>query len=324
MPYSDLKDKKTQLIRKARDGSMFLAPYSAAGITTLTGGTPANEAQTITITGGPTGGTFTLTFSGQTTAGIAYDAIAGAVQTALEALSNIVPGDVTVTGGPGPATPYVATFGGVYTATDVPAMTATGSFTGGTTPAIAVTTTTPGSPVDLAELPAEWEDLGWVSSDGVSYGRTTEVSDVNSFGSVQPTRSDVTRDTITMTVVAQETKMLTMGLYTGADTSALTASVTNGEFSISKPDIPGFRYYRALGLFVDRDDSGREIYIGRYMPRCRITEYGEQQFSDGDDPISYSLTFTGYEDSVVGYSHRWIYAGPGWLALLADMGVPTA
>ncbi|MFW3477497.1 hypothetical protein [Streptomyces microflavus] len=50
-----------------------------------------NEVQTLTVTGGPTGGTFTITWSGQTTAAIAYNATAAVVQTALEALSNVAP-----------------------------------------------------------------------------------------------------------------------------------------------------------------------------------------------------------------------------------------
>jgi hypothetical protein len=103
----------------------------------------------------------------------------------------------------------------------------------------------------------------------------------------------------------------------------LTASASTGEFGISKPSIPGFRYYRILGLFVDRDDSGREIYMARYMPRARITEWGEQQLNDGDDPVTYSMTFTGYEDSTVGYSHRWVFAGPGWKTLLTTMGITS-
>lgn len=103
-----------------------------------------SEVQRATITGIPTGGTFTLTYSGQTTAAIAYNATAAAVQSALEALSNIAPGDVTVTGGPGPGTPYDVAFGGAYAGTDVTQMTAAGSFTGGTSPAIAITTTTAG------------------------------------------------------------------------------------------------------------------------------------------------------------------------------------
>lgn len=105
-----------------------------------------NEVQTVTITGGPTGGTFRLTWNGQQTAVIAYNANAATVQAALEALSNIGVGNVVVGGGPGPATPYTVTFVGQFASENVAQMTATHTFTGGTTPAIAVTTTTPGAP----------------------------------------------------------------------------------------------------------------------------------------------------------------------------------
>lgn len=102
-----------------------------------------SDVQTVTITGAPTGGTFTLTYSGQTTAGIAFDAVFGAVQVALEALNNLAPGDVVVTGGPGPATPYVVTFRPGMG--DVAQMTASGAgLTGGVAPAVSVVTTTPG------------------------------------------------------------------------------------------------------------------------------------------------------------------------------------
>lgn len=189
--------------------------------------------------------------------------------------------------------------------------------------ATAITALTTGAGADLSALPATYEDLGWCSTDGATYGRTTETSDVQSFGSVEPTRSDITSDRITMAVTAQETKLLTLGLYTGADLSTTEAAITTGEFQIEKPARPGFSYYRVLGLFVDDGDDG-EIYVARFMPRARITEFGEQQFTDGDDPISYPLTFTGYEDSVLGYSHKWFFGGPGWLALLDEMGITQA
>jgi hypothetical protein len=101
------------------------------------------EVQNVTITGTPTGGTFTLTYSGQTTAPIAYNANAAAVTAALEALSNLAPADVVTTGGPGPGTPYVVTF--AVALGNVAQMTANGALlTGGAAPAIAVTTVTPG------------------------------------------------------------------------------------------------------------------------------------------------------------------------------------
>lgn len=102
-----------------------------------------SEVQTVTITGGPTGGTFTLTHAGQTTAGIAYNAAASAVLAALVALSNLAPGDVAVSGGPGPGTPYVVTF--AASMGNVGQLTASAAgLTGGVTPAVNVTTTTPG------------------------------------------------------------------------------------------------------------------------------------------------------------------------------------
>jgi hypothetical protein len=186
-----------------------------------------------------------------------------------------------------------------------------------------ITNLTSGAGADLTALPDDYEDLGWVSSDGASYARSVSTSDVTSFGSVEPTRSDITSDTITMQVTAQETKLTTIGLYTGADLSAATAAVTTGEFQVEKPSRPGARFYRLLGLFVDDSDFG-EIYVARFMPRAKVTEFGEQQFTDGDTPISYQITFSGYEDSSLGYSHKWIFAGPGWKHLLASMGVTQA
>lgn len=108
-----------------------------------------NEVQVVTVTGSPTGGTFTLTFDDtgsnpQTTAGIAFDAAAADVESALEALSNLAAPDVAVTGSTGG--PYTVTFGGAFAEKDVAALTADGSsLTGGTSPAVTVTTSVVGS-----------------------------------------------------------------------------------------------------------------------------------------------------------------------------------
>lgn len=191
------------------------------------------------------------------------------------------------------------------------------------TTATAVTTLTSTSGATLSALPAGYSDIGWISSDGASYSRETEVSEVTSFGSVEPTRTDTTRDVITVSATCQETKLETIGLYTGVDLSVIEANATTGEVQIDKPARPGYRHYRLLGLFVDDGDDG-EIYLARFMPRARVTEIGEQAFTDGDDPISYNVTWTGVEDSTLGYSHRWIFGGPGWKALLTSMSIPNA
>lgn len=102
-----------------------------------------DEIQTVTVTGTPTGGTFTLTFAGDTTSAIAYNAAASAVDTALEALSTIGTGNVTVSGSAGG--PYTVTFVGDFADLDVPLMTADGALlTGGTSPDVTVTQTNAG------------------------------------------------------------------------------------------------------------------------------------------------------------------------------------
>lgn len=102
-----------------------------------------NEVQTVTISGSPTGGTFTLTFSGSTTDTIAYNAAASTVQTKLRALDSIDGANVSVTGSAGG--PYTVEFIGELAATNVAQMTASGAgLTGGTTPGVTIATAVAG------------------------------------------------------------------------------------------------------------------------------------------------------------------------------------
>lgn len=105
-----------------------------------------DEIQTVALTGSPTGGTFTLTFGGNTTAGIAYDASASAVQSALEALASIGAGNVLVTGGPGPGTAWVVDFTGTLGYTSQALMTGNGGgLTGGSSPDVSIVETKDGA-----------------------------------------------------------------------------------------------------------------------------------------------------------------------------------
>lgn len=104
-----------------------------------------DEVQTVTVTGSPTGGSFTLTFGGETTSAIPYNATAAQVQSALRALDSIGQNGVSATGGPLPGTAVTVTFdGGALDGVNVAQMTSSGSFTGGSTPGVTVATTTAG------------------------------------------------------------------------------------------------------------------------------------------------------------------------------------
>lgn len=88
----------------------FTPPWGT--VTTVTPWVAAvAEVQEIAVDA--TGGTFTITYDGQTTSALAFDVSAADMETALDALSNITDGDVEVTGGPwdaGGTTPYVLTW----------------------------------------------------------------------------------------------------------------------------------------------------------------------------------------------------------------------
>lgn len=178
----------------------------------------------------------------------------------------------------------------------------------------------------LATLPPGYEDLGWLSNDGMGFSRDVSTSDVTSFGSVSPTRSDVVSDTSTVTVTCQETKLLTIGLATGIDTRAIKTPKANGAVMVRKPIAPTSRFYRLFCISKDDGDAG-DIYIARFFPRAKVTSFGEQAFGGGDDPITWGVTMTGYADSDLGFTEAWLFGGPGWNALVADMGfnaIPTA
>lgn len=177
--------------------------------------------------------------------------------------------------------------------------------------------------ISLAPLPTDYDDLGWLTSEGASFAREVSQSEVTSWGSNTPTRTDITADTTSLTLAAQETKLLSIGLATGADLSALTADADTGEVSIEKPDTPDARSYRALAVAVDSYES-QEIYIARFLPSAKVTNYAEQAFGGGDDPITWGVTLTAEKDSALGYTERWIFGGPGWFALLAEMGIDAS
>jgi RHS repeat-associated protein len=104
-----------------------------------TGQPSTDNIQQVALTGSPTGGTFTLTFRGQTTAPLAYNADAPTVQSALQALSTIGAGNALVSGPAGG--PWQVQFAGALAGTYVPPLTGDGAgLTGGTSPAVAVAT----------------------------------------------------------------------------------------------------------------------------------------------------------------------------------------
>jgi hypothetical protein len=126
-----LCDQANQYIESPQGTGRVLAPRPVGS-----GVASDNEVQSVTITGSPAGGTWTLTFDGSTTTDIAYDAPAADVQTTLRALPTINGANVDVTGSAGG--PYTVEFVGALAGLAQPLMTATDALTGGTSPGVTV------------------------------------------------------------------------------------------------------------------------------------------------------------------------------------------
>ncbi len=101
------------------------------GFSTSTLPVGASAVQSVTVTA--TAGTYSLEFAGAITAPIAWNATAGDVQAALEALGVIGVGNVSVTGA------YVVTFTGTMATTPVPQLVADGGNLTGTVTTAVVT-----------------------------------------------------------------------------------------------------------------------------------------------------------------------------------------
>jgi hypothetical protein len=163
-------------------GSLAVGPQPliAVAANTLTGGTTpapaiANttpgvaiaDVQTLSLTGGPTAGIFTLTFQAQTTAGIPWNATNAQVQAALSDLIAIGTGNVVCTGGPLPGANVVVTFAGELAPGPQPVLTGTATgLIGPGSPAVAVAHTTTGQGVANSVLPVDPDgavipNIGW-------------------------------------------------------------------------------------------------------------------------------------------------------------------
>lgn len=106
----------------------YLQSGNTAYVRVQAQGNVIDNSQTVTL-GAPSAGTFTLTYKGQTTAGIAFNATAATVQTAFLALSTVGAGNATVSGSTGG--PYTITLIGTL-AQDTTAITGSGAgLTGG-------------------------------------------------------------------------------------------------------------------------------------------------------------------------------------------------
>jgi hypothetical protein len=180
-------------------------------------------------------------------------------------------------------------------------------------PVVATLTATGGQIV----VDADYESVGWIAEDGLSWEVDQATSEVRGWGSGTVLRRDINSETETVQFTALETKRLTKELQLASDLSATTMSAA-GEVVITSPTRPATKYWRALAIASDGDGAQR-YYMAKYFPKASAAR-GGQVWSGGDDPLGYDTTLTAYVDDVAGFAVREFLFGPGALAAASDMG----
>lgn len=168
----------------------------------------------------------------------------------------------------------------------------------------------------LKAFPAGWTALGRCTEDGITWPRETEVSELFGLGSRNPGRSDIRRSTKRVSMTIMEANRTVIELSQGIDLSAEARTlipVTTGEPEVTwdEPEIPTYGYMRLIAVARDITATG-EMYIGRELLRCKVTEAGEETWSDQDSAMVTPLTFTAYHDRTVGSAMRHFRGGPGF------------
>lgn len=284
MPYSTQEGGTPKCARYGAVGATLPSVVSSP-VSWPADDTAQNEKQTLTVTGSPTGGTFTVTYGGQTTAALDYDATADAVETALEALSTIGNGNVRVTGSAGG--PWLCEFLHDLGLQDLSAMTTDASLlTGGTDPDVTVAETQAGSAGG-----GTWTEFAADGDENIQIEFEKVSRQVREYGSPRPNRKHNVRGALKSITL----KLTQSGL--AAMRQVFPSLADNGDDTMDLQSVGAAASYIAIA--VETDLGVWEAY------KCAPTEDSAIELHS-DDITEPEVVFETYsnDDNEVGLLHR--------------------
>lgn len=152
------------------------------------------------------------------------------------------------------------------------------------TGAVMVGPTSAPAPTDADTPPTGFDDLGYISEDGITETRERSTDQLRAWQNADVLREVVTEASISYTFRMVETKAETIALYYGSDVDPLTGSVA----------IVPARTGGRKSFIIDVIDGTEFIRI--YIPSGEVTEVGDQVYASGE-AIGYEVTITAYPDS---------------------------
>lgn len=166
----------------------------------------------------------------------------------------------------------------------------------GVSGAFSFAATTAAAPIDATTAlpPADWQDVGYISDDGVTETRDRSTDTITAWQNADQVRTVVTESSITVQFVGIESNANMIALYYGAE-----VDTTDGSVEIVPSNSGGRR-----SCVLDYVDGDKAVRL--YLPEAEISEVGDLTVASGE-PVGYDVTIVGYPSSV-GYSAKKWYS----------------
>lgn len=159
-------------------------------------------------------------------------------------------------------------------------------------------------------FPTGVKELGYVTTDGFTAGRSISTSDTTMLQSKVPVRSDVESVTHTIKFALGEANNFVNALYHGLTVASFGAS-KDAAWLYADDELSGaYENEYVLWLYFVDGSGTRAVYRGEIGYRVRITAIDDRSMKR-TDPEVFSFTFGAYGDPVTGKSILRGQDGPG-------------
>lgn len=159
-------------------------------------------------------------------------------------------------------------------------------------------------------FPTGVKELGYVTTDGFTAGRSISTSDTTMLQSKVPVRSDVESVTHTIKFALGEANSFVNSLYHGLTVASFGAN-KDGAWIYSDDEVSGaYENEYVLWLYFVDGSGSRAVYRGEIGYRVKITAVDDRSLKR-TDPEVFGFTFGAYGDPVTGKSILRGQDGPG-------------
>jgi hypothetical protein len=172
--------------------------------------------------------------------------------------------------------------------------------------------------------PADFESVGWISEDGLTFSKSRDTAEVRGWGAATVLRRDIRTEDNTLQFAAIETKRLTYELKSNLDLSGPAGQMSaTGEWKFDLASRPDIAWWRVVAL--GKDGSGASTYyMAKVFHKMMVTDMDDESWSDGDDPLMTNVTMGAVPDDTLGTIGTEFLFGPGALAAATAMGLTVA